>query len=131
MKYKAVVVLAWDEPLSNNEVRHIANFKREFSFDSRVSAIRFMDAPLASIKELYPFRSKSNLRVDSTKYFERVYSVSIDSQNRKHTHATNQWDEKSHVGFCKICGRMLIDPESVTRRIGPECWKEHCLANLQ
>lgn len=28
-----------------------------------------------------------------------------------------------HEGYCGRCGRLLTVPESVTRGIGPECWK--------
>lgn len=27
-----------------------------------------------------------------------------------------------HSGRCKVCGRLLTDPTSVERGVGPDCW---------
>lgn len=36
--------------------------------------------------------------------------------------------ERERKGVCLECGRVLTDPDSIARMIGPECWKKPAVA---
>jgi hypothetical protein len=48
--------------------------------------------------------------------WHRVHGRTVDAERLETALAA--------AGRCKVCGRSLRDPESVTRGIGPECWSK-------
>jgi phosphotransacetylase len=60
-------------------------------------------------------------------YSQALQGVLSESERERITRAL-EVTEKQLVGHCVVCGRKLEDPESVLRKIGPDCLAKRVLA---
>jgi hypothetical protein len=110
----------------NGEKTPYLRYKYSRKFTSRSQVFAFLQDPIKAEKQTH-WRNFNSIKIENIEIIEPVFETKeIQGKEVTRKVGTQSFSPaKYQVTYCKICGRLLTDPNSVSRGIGPECIKKY------
>ena len=95
---------------------------------SRVKALSMYDAikkgGIDQIATMQSARKNKKERYQITKVFPKLFRYEIEDIDLFYKEKDGDWYSLPASKFCRRCGRVLTDPLSISRGIGPKCYEK-------